>query len=118
MRWRWDRRRRQTQGGPLWWVMLPAMVVVVAAFAMQAVVAVMRDRNAVVVEFSVQPVERVDPATGVVSVPVVEGYDGPAVQRGRMVNRTFGTPDSQLRERHDASDFDLRTQDKLDAAAG
>lgn len=37
----------------------------------------------------------------------------PAVQRGRRVNRTFGTPDSQLHERHDASDFDTRTQDKL-----
>jgi GST-like protein len=42
----------------------------------------------------------------------------PAVKRGRMVNRAQGDPSSQLRERHDASDFDLRTQDKLDAAAG
>ncbi len=39
----------------------------------------------------------------------------PAVQRGRMVNRTWGEPASQLHERHDASDFDTRTQDKLDA---
>ncbi|WP_062097338.1 MULTISPECIES: glutathione-dependent disulfide-bond oxidoreductase [unclassified Caulobacter] len=38
----------------------------------------------------------------------------PAVRRGRMVNRTFGDPSSQLRERHDASDFDTRTQDKLE----
>lgn len=37
----------------------------------------------------------------------------PAVQRGRKVNRTWGDPSSQLHERHDASDFDLRTQDKL-----
>jgi len=37
----------------------------------------------------------------------------PAVQRGRMVNRTFGEPSSQLHERHDASDFDTRTQDKV-----
>ena len=37
----------------------------------------------------------------------------PAVQRGRMVNRTFGDPASQLHERHDASDFDTKTQDKL-----
>jgi len=37
----------------------------------------------------------------------------PAVQRGRMVNRTFGQPASQLHERHDASDFQIRTQDKL-----
>ena len=36
-----------------------------------------------------------------------------AVKRGRMVNRTFGTPESQLHERHDASDFDTRTQDKI-----
>ena len=37
----------------------------------------------------------------------------PAVKRGRMVNRAMGDPASQLLERHDASDFDLRTQDKL-----
>jgi GST-like protein len=37
----------------------------------------------------------------------------PAVQRGRMVNRVFGDPASQLHERHEASDFDTRTQDKL-----
>jgi GST-like protein len=37
----------------------------------------------------------------------------PAVRRGRMVNRMQGAPASQLRERHDASDFDTRTQDKL-----
>ena len=40
----------------------------------------------------------------------------PAVKRGRMVNRVFGDPASQLHERHDASDFDLRTQDKLGAS--
>ena len=37
----------------------------------------------------------------------------PAVKRGRMVNRAQGDPASQLLERHDASDFDLRTQDKI-----
>ena len=37
----------------------------------------------------------------------------PAVRRGRMVNRRFGDPAHQLHERHDASDFALRTQDKL-----
>ncbi|MDP1698953.1 MAG: glutathione-dependent disulfide-bond oxidoreductase [Xanthomonadaceae bacterium] len=42
----------------------------------------------------------------------------PAVQRGRMVNRAWGEPSEQLRERHDASDFDTRTQDKIDAAQG
>jgi len=42
----------------------------------------------------------------------------PAVKRGRMVNRVMGVPASQLRERHDASDFDLRTEDKLQAANG
>jgi len=41
----------------------------------------------------------------------------PAVKRGRMVNRVMGDPASQLHERHDASDFDLRTQDKLQADA-
>jgi GST-like protein len=38
-----------------------------------------------------------------------------AVQRGRIVNRTFGDPAKQLHERHDASDFDTKTQDKLAA---
>ncbi|MEP0068280.1 glutathione-dependent disulfide-bond oxidoreductase [Pyruvatibacter sp.] len=42
--------------------------------------------------------------------------DRPAVQRGRMVNRVFGAPESQLHERHDASDFDTKTQDKVAAA--
>ncbi|MGP1354427.1 MAG: glutathione-dependent disulfide-bond oxidoreductase [Parasphingopyxis sp.] len=37
----------------------------------------------------------------------------PAVQRGRMVNRVFGDPASQLPERHDASDFETKTMDKL-----
>ncbi len=37
----------------------------------------------------------------------------PAVKRGRMVNRTFGEPSSQLHERHEASDFDTKTQDKV-----
>ena len=37
----------------------------------------------------------------------------PAVQRGRMVNRITGAPSQQLRERHDASDFDNKTQDKV-----
>jgi GSH-dependent disulfide-bond oxidoreductase len=40
----------------------------------------------------------------------------PAVTRGRMVNRLSGEPSSQLHERHDASDFDTKTQDKLAAA--
>jgi GSH-dependent disulfide-bond oxidoreductase len=39
----------------------------------------------------------------------------PAVRRGRMVNRTMGEPSSQLHERHDAGDFDTKTQDKLAA---
>ncbi|WP_170527768.1 glutathione-dependent disulfide-bond oxidoreductase [Ruegeria arenilitoris] len=41
----------------------------------------------------------------------------PAVKRGRMVNRAFGELHTQLRERHDASDFETRTQDKLETAA-
>ncbi|WP_026284950.1 glutathione-dependent disulfide-bond oxidoreductase [Thiomonas sp. FB-6] len=44
-------------------------------------------------------------------------YERPAVRRGRMVNRTRGEPSEQLHERHDASDFERRTQDKLAAAA-
>jgi GST-like protein len=43
-------------------------------------------------------------------------YARPAVKRGRMVNRTAGHPSTQLHERQDASDFETRTQDKLDAA--
>ena len=39
----------------------------------------------------------------------------PAVRRGRMVNRIVGEPSSQLHERHDAGDFDTKTQDKLAA---
>ncbi|ESY65473.1 MULTISPECIES: glutathione-dependent disulfide-bond oxidoreductase [Mesorhizobium] len=39
----------------------------------------------------------------------------PAVRRGRMVNRAFGEPALQLHERHDAGDFDTKTQDKLAA---
>ena len=41
----------------------------------------------------------------------------PAVKRGRMVNRVNGPLESQLRERHDASDFNTRTQDKLETQA-
>ncbi|MFD2167898.1 glutathione-dependent disulfide-bond oxidoreductase [Thalassotalea euphylliae] len=37
----------------------------------------------------------------------------PAVKRGKMVNRGWGEPHEQLHERHDASDFELRTQDKI-----
>ncbi|MDB5709397.1 MAG: glutathione S-transferase family protein [Sphingomonas bacterium] len=41
----------------------------------------------------------------------------PAVKRGRMVNRVSGDPADQLRERHDASDFETKTQDKVEVAA-
>jgi GSH-dependent disulfide-bond oxidoreductase len=44
-------------------------------------------------------------------------YKRPAVQRGRMVNRAVGEPSSQLHERHDASDFETKTQDKVAAAS-
>ena len=37
----------------------------------------------------------------------------PAVQRGRMVNRVMGEPETQLHERHDADDFNTKTQDKI-----
>jgi GSH-dependent disulfide-bond oxidoreductase len=43
-------------------------------------------------------------------------YSRPAVKRGRMVNRTSGSPAEQLLERHDAGDFNTKTQDKLAAA--
>ncbi len=42
-----------------------------------------------------------------------EIFARPAVKRGRMVNRTSGEPSEQLRERHDASDFDTKTADKV-----
>ena len=42
----------------------------------------------------------------------------PAARRGRMVNRTWGDPKSQLHERHDAADFEERTQDKLGDGGG
>jgi GST-like protein len=41
----------------------------------------------------------------------------PAVKRGRIVNRITGDPASQLHERHDASDFETKTQDKLAPAS-
>ena len=44
-----------------------------------------------------------------------ELLERPAVRRGRMVNRTSGELSSQLHERHDAQDFETRTQDKLTA---
>lgn len=44
---------------------------------------------------------------------VKEIGERPAVQRGKMVNRTWGEPSEQLHERHDASDFENRTQDKI-----
>ena len=58
----------------------------------------------------------------------VEGYENlqrwakeirerPAVQRGRKVNRISGPLEDQLHERHDASDFEFRTQDKLAGGA-
>jgi GST-like protein len=43
-------------------------------------------------------------------------YARPAVKRGRMVNRMSGDPAEQLHERHDTSDFQTKTQDKLEPA--
>ncbi len=45
-----------------------------------------------------------------------EIWQRPAVQRGRIVNRASGPLEEQLHERHDAGDFETRTQDKLEAA--
>ena len=42
----------------------------------------------------------------------------PAVQRGRMVNRPYGELSAQLRERHDASDFDVNREDMVQARGG
>ncbi|MFP1632279.1 glutathione-dependent disulfide-bond oxidoreductase [Zhengella sp. ZM62] len=47
-----------------------------------------------------------------------EIWDRPAVKRGRMVNRAFGKPEEQLRERHDASDFETSTWDKIGTDEG
>ncbi|KAA1180408.1 glutathione-dependent disulfide-bond oxidoreductase [Rhizobium tropici] len=44
-------------------------------------------------------------------------YSRPAVKRGRMVNRMSGDPSEQLRERHEASDFETKTQDKIEPAS-
>ena len=41
----------------------------------------------------------------------------PAVKRGRIVNKLTGDPSEQLHERHDASDFELRTEDKIQGTA-
>ena len=45
-------------------------------------------------------------------------WNRPTVQRGRMVNRTTGAPETQLRERHDASDFETNRQDMVEARGG
>ncbi|SFG44633.1 GST-like protein [Novosphingobium sp. CF614] len=42
----------------------------------------------------------------------------PAAIRGKMVNRTFGDPQSQLRERHDARDFEVNREDMVQARGG
>jgi GST-like protein len=42
----------------------------------------------------------------------------PAVKRGRMVNRIMGEPSGQLRERHEAGDFETKTQDKIGGQSG
>ena len=49
---------------------------------------------------------------------VVQLNERPAVKRGRMVNRTFGGPESQLRERHDARDFEVNREDMVQARGG
>jgi GSH-dependent disulfide-bond oxidoreductase len=40
------------------------------------------------------------------------------VKRGRMVNRTFGKPETQVRERHDARDFEVNREDMVEARGG
>ena len=41
-----------------------------------------------------------------------------AVKRGRMVNRSFGDPKNQLRERHSARDFEVNREDMVEARGG
>lgn len=41
-----------------------------------------------------------------------------AVRRGRMVNRRMGKPESQLRERHSARDFEVNREDMVQARGG
>ena len=41
-----------------------------------------------------------------------------AVKRGRMVNRTFGGPETQLRERHSATDFETNREDMVQGRGG
>lgn len=49
---------------------------------------------------------------------VIQVGERAAVRRGRMVNRTFGAPESQLRERHSASDFETNREDMVLARGG
>ncbi len=42
----------------------------------------------------------------------------PAVQRGRMVNKGMGPPETRLRERHDARDFEVNRDDMVEARGG
>lgn len=79
-----DRRKKRPAPG-LEWMPIPIVVVIVFAFAAFAVSAAVQPHRVRVVEYSVQALERVDPATGAVFVPVVQGHEGPAIQLGNAV---------------------------------
>ncbi len=65
------------------WALVPIVALIVLGFAVWALMAaVPQQPPRMVVSYSVLPIERVDPNTGVVVVPVVAGYSGPAVALG------------------------------------
>lgn len=72
---------------------------------------IMRDAYGVQEFLSVQEYRNVDRWVTQISAR-------PAVQRGRMVNRTFSEPASQVRERHDARDFEVNREDMVQARGG
>lgn len=68
------------------WLSVPIVALTVLGFAVWALlVAVPTQPPRVVVSFDVLPIERVNPETGAVTVPVIAGYDGPAIQLGSNV---------------------------------
>jgi hypothetical protein len=68
------------------WLLVPIVALLVLGFAVWALMAaVPRPQPRMVVSYSVLPIERVNPDTGAVTVPVIAGYDGPAIQVGNMV---------------------------------
>jgi hypothetical protein len=68
------------------WLLVPIVALLVLGFAVWALMAAVPPQPPrIVVSYSVLPIEMVNPDTGAVTVPVIAGYDGPAVQLGNMV---------------------------------